>query len=73
MKLYSTVCFGLLLVMVCEDAKPVVTRDFCEVFAEVRIKPSRQDTLETRRQVAVQKQLYEERCATVRAKAGGDK
>ena len=63
MKLYSSmVCFGLLVLMVCEDAKPVVTRDFCAVFEEMRIKPSRQDTIETRRQIAAQKQLYNERC-----------
>lgn len=58
----KTVCFGLLLVFVCQDAKPVVTRDFCQVYEEMQIQPSRQDTLETRRQIAAQKQLYNDRC-----------
>lgn len=72
MRLYaSTLCFGLLVFMVCEDAKPVVTRDFCQIFEEMRIKPSRQDTVETRRQIAAQKLLYDERCRDRRL--GGDK
>lgn len=63
MKLYSsTLCFGLFIVMVCQDAKPVVTRDFCQVYEEMKIRPSRKDTSETRAQIAAQKQLYEERC-----------
>lgn len=70
MKLYGEMCVGLLLVMWCEDpGKPVVTREWCQVYEETRIKPSRQDTLETKRQIAVQKQVYEERCV----KRGGNK
>jgi hypothetical protein len=63
MKLYGQVCIGLLLIMWCEEPnKPVVTRGECKVLEETMIKPSRKDTLETRRQIAVQKQLYEDRC-----------
>ena len=58
----KSVCFGLVLFFVCQDAKPTVTRDWCAVYEEMRIRPSRQDTIETRRQIAAQKQLYEERC-----------
>ncbi len=30
MKLYSTVCFGLLVVFMCNDEKPAVVSDFCD-------------------------------------------
>ena len=37
MKLYSTVCFGLLVVFLCNSEKPVVTSDFCSLVApEIR-------------------------------------
>lgn len=67
----KTVCFGLLIVFVCSDAQPTVTRDFCQVFEEMKIAPSRKDTVETRRQIAAQKQLYNERCRDRRI--GGNK
>lgn len=30
MRLYSTVCFGLLVVFLCNDEKPAVVSDFCD-------------------------------------------
>lgn len=30
MKLYSTVCYGLLVIFVCNSEKPVATSDFCD-------------------------------------------
>lgn len=38
MKLYSTVCFGLVLVFICPDKQPVVTSDFCKLVAPEVVK-----------------------------------
>lgn len=38
MRLYSTVCFGLILVFVCPDKQPAVVSDFCKLTAHEVVK-----------------------------------
>lgn len=49
MKLYSQVCFGLLVVFFCNTEKPTVVSDFCS--SGKLIIASRQDTPETLSQI----------------------
>lgn len=37
MRLYSTVCFGLLVVFFCEAEKPVAISDFCQQAKLIRL------------------------------------
>ena len=41
MKLYSTVCFGLLVVFLCNTEKPAVVSDFCQQVAPEIVKLSK--------------------------------
>lgn len=38
MRLYSTVCFGLVLIFFCNDRQPAVISDFCKLTASEVVK-----------------------------------
>lgn len=65
----GTLCFGVVLLMYCPDTAPPPTREFCKVYEQIRVHPSRKDTLETRRMIAVQEETYDKVCL----RRGGDK
>lgn len=52
-------CFGI-LVMWCEPDKPTVTREFCKVSKIIR--PSRNDTAQTKRQILAHNRKYRRLC-----------